>query len=63
MPSAAAHVNLWKCCSDATVSVNRAGSQVGIVAARQLHGAIRLVGGETARIEDGVGLIIHLGCG
>ena len=36
---------------------------MGIVAARQLHGAIRLIGGGTAKIEDGVGLIIHLGCG
>ena len=63
MPSAAAHVNLWKCCSDATVSVNRVSSQVDIAAARQLRGAIRLIGGETAKIEDGVGPIIHLGCG
>ena len=60
---AAAHMNLRRCCSDATASVNRASSRMGIVAARQLRGAIRLIGGETARIEDGVGLIIHLGCG
>ena len=56
-------VNLWRCCSDATASVNRAGPRMGIIAARQLRGAIRLIGGGTARIEDGVGLIIHLGCG
>ena len=63
MPSAVAHMNLWRCCSDATVSVNRAGPRMGTVAARQLHGAIRLIGGGIVRIEDGVGLIIHLGCG
>ena len=33
-----------------------------IVAIRQLHGAIRLIGGGTARIEAGAGLIIHHGC-
>ena len=63
MPPVAAHMNLWKCCSDATVRVNRAGPLVDIVAVRQLRGAIRLVGGGTAGIEDGVGPIINLGCG
>ena len=55
-------MNLRRCCSDATVRVNRAGPRMGIVAARQLRGAIRLIGGETAKSEDGVGLIVHLGC-
>ena len=56
-------MNLWKCCSDATVRVSRASSLVDIVAIRQLRGAIQIIGGETARIEDGIGLIIYLGCG